>query len=132
VDITPLTGLPNVEITGLRPYHEMPAALSSLDVCLNLFRAGDLSRDVSPLKFYEYLAVGKPIVSTPQPAQVHNYADVIEIADGPESFVAACERALRDIDLNRRAARKACAQACSWEARVAEMEERLREWKIVM
>jgi len=132
VDITPLVGLPNVEITGLRPYHEMPAALSGLDVCLNLFSSGDLARDVSPLKFYEYLAVGKPIVSTPQPVQVQQYADVIEIADGPEAFVAACERALADQDPARRDKRRAYAEACSWEARVAEMEEKLKEWKVMM
>lgn len=70
-----------------------PQYLAHFDVCLNLFAPSDLSKDVSPLKFYEYLATGKPIVSTPQPEQVLQYAPLIHIAGDCDAFLAACQAA---------------------------------------
>ncbi|MFQ7688566.1 MAG: glycosyltransferase [Butyricicoccus sp.] len=67
VDLTTLKQYPNIVFHGLVPQPELPAYLAQMDVCLNVFRAGALSKDVSPLKFYEYLATGKPIVSTREP-----------------------------------------------------------------
>ena len=57
--------------------------MKDFDLCLNLFAPGRLSKDVSPLKFYEYLATGKPIVSTTEPLQVQDYRDLVYIADSP-------------------------------------------------
>ena len=62
------------------PQPKLPAYLAQMDVCLNVFRAGALSKDVSPLKFYEYLATGKPIVSTREPLQVEDFKDKERIA----------------------------------------------------
>jgi hypothetical protein len=83
----------------------------------------DLSKDVSPLKFYEYLATGKPIVSTPQPDQVLDFRDLIHLGGTAEEFLAACEAALADTDPARQAARMAAGKDCSWDARVAQMGE---------
>jgi glycosyltransferase involved in cell wall biosynthesis len=134
VDTSALANLPNVKVDGFyRPYEQMPAELAKLDVCLNLYRRDNaLAWDVSPLKLPEYLASGNPVVSTAFNQAALQYADVIEIADGPESFVAACERALDDKCPERRAKRRAYAKACSWEARVAEMERRLKEWNVMV
>ena len=79
VDLTHLRKYPNIVFHGLVPQPELPAYLAQMDVCLNVFRAGALSRDVSPLKFYEYLATGKPVVSTREPLQVEDFADVVYI-----------------------------------------------------
>lgn len=51
---------------------------------------------MSPLKFYEYLATGRPIVSTKQPDQILQYAPLIEIADSQEEFISACEKSCSD------------------------------------
>ena len=75
-----LRALPNVRLCGLKPQQELPRYLSCFDVCINPFRAGALAKDVSPLKFYEYLATGKPIGTPPQPEQVLAFADAVEIA----------------------------------------------------
>ena len=126
-DLSPLAGLPNVYLTGLVPHEELPGCIARFDVCLNLFKSGDLSRDVSPLKFYEYLATGKPIVSTPHPLQALDYADVIHIAaDGPE-LVSCCARALDEAAGGGAGARRRVeyGRAASWDARVAEMERLL-------
>ncbi len=77
------------------PQPELPAYLAQMDVCLNVFRAGALSKDVSPLKFYEYLATGKPIVSTREPLQVEDFKDVVYIAQHPEMFLPLCDAAAK-------------------------------------
>lgn len=66
--------MPNVHFLGLKPNEQLPQYLAHFDACLNLFAKSDLSKDVSPLKFYEYLATGRPIVSTKQPDQILQYA----------------------------------------------------------
>ncbi|MEG2857810.1 MAG: glycosyltransferase, partial [Clostridia bacterium] len=88
----------NIHFLGLKKYDEMPAYLGAFDVCLNAFRSGNLAKDVSPLKFFEYLAVGKPVVSTPQPEQVLGYSDAVYISYGLSDFVAKCEIALSEPD----------------------------------
>ena len=96
-------------------------------MCLNLFDAGPLSKDVSPLKFYEYLATGKPIVSTRQPDQVLQFADIIHIADDAKSFEAACEAALEDTQPERTQLRIEAGRNSSWDARVGEICAVLRK-----
>ena len=108
---------------GLVPQPELPAYLAQMDVCLNVFRAGALSKDVSPLKFYEYLATGKPIVSTREPLQVEDFKDVVYIARNPEMFLPLCDAAAKE---NRPAwteKRLAYGAQCSWTERVHQMEE---------
>ncbi len=126
VDLSELEALPNCHFLGLRPNEQLPAYLAQCDACLNLFDSSDLSRDVSPLKFFEYLATGKPIVSTPQPDQILQYADDIHIAATPEEFLQACEQALKDTSSERTERRIGLGRACSWDSRVAQMEQELR------
>jgi glycosyltransferase involved in cell wall biosynthesis len=123
VDLSPLKALDNIHFLGLKKNEDLPAYLHQFDVCLNLFVKNDLSKDVSPLKFYEYLATGKPIVSTPQPDQVLDFRDLIHLGGTAEEFLAACEAALADTDPARQAARMAAGKDCSWDARVAQMGE---------
>lgn len=127
VDLTALRTMPNVHFLGVKPNAELPKYLAHFDVCLNLFDAGPLSKDVSPLKFYEYLATGKPIVSTRQPDQVLQFAGIIHIADDAESFRTACEEALRDTSPERTNARIEAGRNSSWDARVGEICAVLRE-----
>ena len=123
VDLTNLKQYPNIVFHGLVPQPELPAYLAQMDVCLNVFRAGALSKDVSPLKFYEYLATGKPIVSTREPLQVEDFKDVVYIARNPEMFLPLCDAAAKE---NRPAwteKRLAYGAQCSWTERVHQMEE---------
>lgn len=122
-----LRGLPNVRMLGLLPQGELPMYLARFDVCLNPFRASSLSRDVSPLKFYEYLATGKPIVSTPEPVQVRDFADAVCIAKDADEFIRLVDEALNHDTAERREKRIAYALACSWDARAKLFEEHLKE-----
>ena len=127
VDLTALHGMKNVHFLGLKPNEQLPQYLAHFDACLNLFAKSDLSKDVSPLKFYEYLATGRPIVSTKQPDQILQYAPLIEIADSPEEFIAACEKSLTDAQPEKNSARMEAGRSCSWDSRVAQMCELLEK-----
>ncbi|MEW6770607.1 MAG: glycosyltransferase [Bacillota bacterium] len=119
-----LDRLGNVFFAGRKPKEELPNYLKGCDVCLNVFRASDLTANVSPLKFYEYLASGRPVVSTDMPA-VREFADVVAVAADAPGFVAAVERTLAGENPARQEERLARAREHSWEARVAFMEEKI-------
>jgi len=127
VDISALEAQPNIELLGLLPQTELPSRMKDFDLCLNLFAPGRLSKDVSPLKFYEYLATGKPIVSTTEPLQVQDYKDLIYIAESPAHFVELCRQALAEKDPELRRRRMEAGKAASWDNRVRQMEECLSE-----
>ncbi len=122
-----LKDLKNVHFLGLKPYKELPSYLARFDVCLNLFRSGGLAKDVSPLKFYEYLATGKPIISTPQPDQVLDYKDVILLAHNEREFEAQCIQAISGEDASVSEKRVEYGRSCSWDARAEVMERLLIE-----
>src|SRR5262245_60717868 len=62
-----LKGVPNVHFIGQKPRGEIPAYMKAMDCCLNPYIPGELAEHVSPLKLYEYLAAGKPVVSSEMP-----------------------------------------------------------------
>lgn len=121
----------NVVFNGLVPQPELPKYIAQFDVCLNVFREGALSKDVSPLKFYEYLATGKPIVSTREPLQVMDFADVVYVCPKREDFVALCRQAAEDKDEAKQNRRLDYGKACSWTERVHQMEAELYKRKIL-
>ena len=122
-NLAALKAMKNCFFLGLRKNELLPQYLAQFDACLNVFAAGDLSRDVSPLKFYEYLSTGKPIVSTPQPEQVLQFASLIHIAPDGEAFSRCCEAAIAEHDTDLREGRIEAGRASSWDARVAQMRE---------
>jgi glycosyltransferase involved in cell wall biosynthesis len=116
---------PNIHVLGRRPYAELPRYLAGFDCCLIPFRASPLTAAVSPIKLYEYLAAGKPVVSTPLPS-VMPFAGDILIAAGPR-FVEAVEEALAGTrDAGAAEARCRRARAHTWDHRVARVLEALR------
>ena len=86
----------NIHYLGPKTYAQLPSYLSGWDVALMPFAMNESTRFISPTKTPEYLAGGKPVVSTPVKDVVRHYGHLqgVEIAADAESFVAACERAL--------------------------------------
>ncbi len=119
LDIGPLSGIANVHFLGGRTVSELPACVKGFDVCLIPYVIDDFTRSIYPLKLHEYLAGGKPVVSTPIPA-VRAHGDVAIIADGAEGFVRAIEHALKDTAPERNEARIACARQNAWDIRIAQ------------
>ena len=129
-DLSALRQLANVYFLGVKPNEKLPEYLAQFDACLNLFAESELSKDVSPLKFYEYLATGKPIISTLQPDQVLQYTPIIHIAATAQDFISCCEQALRDTQPERVSARIEEGRKSSWDARVREICAVLEEKNI--
>jgi len=87
---------PNICYLGSKTYEQLPAYLSGWDVALMPFAMNESTQFISPTKTPEYLAGGKPVVSTPIKDVVRHYGQLegVKIASTPEEFVAACEQAL--------------------------------------
>ncbi len=90
----------NIHYLGARTYDELPSYLAGWDVAIMPFALNESTRFISPTKTPEYLAGGRPVVSTPITDVVRTYGDtgIVRIADSPEAFVAATEAALADAE----------------------------------
>jgi glycosyltransferase involved in cell wall biosynthesis len=82
--------LGNVFFTGRVPYGELPSVVKGFDVLCIPYKMNDLTEAISPLKLKEYLATGRPVVSTPIP-EVKNWAEYVITASSAEEW----EKALR-------------------------------------
>ena len=86
----------NIHYLGPKNYEELPAYLSNWDIALLLFARNESTRFISPTKTPEYLAAGKPVISTSIQDVVRPYGELnlVSIADGPDDFVRAAEKFL--------------------------------------
>jgi glycosyltransferase involved in cell wall biosynthesis len=119
-----LEGEKNVLLLGEKDYTELPGYLNAFDVCLIPFRRNPLTLATSPVKLFEYLSAGKPVVSVRLP-EVAAFAEHVHFGDEPAEFVRALDAALAD----RRPedARRRVARENGWDARVAVLAGALRE-----
>jgi len=87
----------NIHYVGGKTYEQLPHYLSGWDVALMPFAMNESTQFISPTKTPEYLAGGKPVVSTPIRDVVRHYGHLegVQIAYDADSFVAACEKALK-------------------------------------
>ena len=92
----------NVHFLGRKEHEDIPHYIKMFDVCLIPFVENDLVESVNPLKMYEYLALGKPVVSTPM-AELRAHSDVVAIAEGKDFATAIQQAYLSDTDMARRA-----------------------------
>lgn len=115
-----LLGLPNVQWIGQVPYAELPQLLASFDVCLIPHKDTPYSRSMSPLKLFQYLGSGRPIVST-EVAGVDRWRHLIAVADTYEAFVSSVDDVLHNDTLREATARIDAAKRETWDVRVGAM-----------
>ena len=86
----------NIHYLGSKNYQELPKYIAGWDVALLPFAMNESTRFISPTKTPEYLAAGKPVVSTPIQDVVRPYGEMelVQIAGNKDEFIAAVERAL--------------------------------------
>ncbi len=118
-DVSALAAEPNVHLLGLRAYEQLPAVLRAADVGLIPYARNELTESIFPMKVYEYLAAGLPVVATPLPA-LEGLEEVLTAPDAG-SMLEQLERALAQDDPERRAARARAAAAHSWDERLREI-----------
>ncbi|HEV7242707.1 MAG TPA: glycosyltransferase [Thermoanaerobaculia bacterium] len=117
-DILPFGELPNVTLPGEKPYAELPEWLGVMDVCIIPFKRIPLTEATNPVKVYEMLAAGKPVVSVPIP-EVAALAPLVRLASDAAEFEREIEEALRADDDAE--ARRAFAREQTWEKRFEEL-----------
>jgi len=124
IDPASLPQRPNIHYFGQRPYEHLPGALAAWDVALLPFARNESTRFISPTKTLEYLAAGKPVVTTPIADVVELYGSVVRVAEDAAAFVRECAAALaedEDARAQRAAAGHALVAQTSWDSVVAHM-----------
>ena len=95
IDPASLPKNPNIQWLGQQGYNDLPAFINGWDVCLLPFALNEATRFISPTKTLEYMACGRPSVSTAIRDVVEPYGHVVPIEADAAGFVAACERILQ-------------------------------------
>ena len=116
-----LPNYPNIHWLGQRAYTDLPALVKSFDVCLMPFALNDATQYINPTKTLEYMAAGKPVVSTAVPDVLHHFTPIVDVALTAEEFSAAIQRAARSprAELIEQGIDR--AKRASWESIVSAM-----------
>lgn len=124
-DVSALAAEPNIHLLGRRAYTELPDVLRGADAGLIPYARNELTDSIFPMKVYEYLAGGLPVVATELPS----IAGVEAVATAPDAagIAALLDEALAHDDPARRAERSRAAAANSWDARLAQIAEAIRD-----
>lgn len=93
IDPATLPNVKNIHYLGMKQYKELPVYLSGWDIAMMPFALNEATRFISPTKTPEYLAGGKPVISTSIKDVIHTYGDknMVRIADTSEDFISAAE-----------------------------------------
>ncbi|MFL6677221.1 MAG: glycosyltransferase [Burkholderiaceae bacterium] len=122
IDPAALPQRPNIRWLGMQRYAALPHLMACWDVCLLPFALNEATRFISPTKTLEYLAGGKPVVSTPIHDVASLYGAAVQIASTADEFVAAVDAALARSDGEHRdwAVRaQALVDGCTWDGTAA-------------
>lgn len=126
-EIKKIKGIPNVHLLGRRDYTRLPSYIKTWDVCINPYIVDEVAMNCSPLKLYEYLATGKPIVSVDMP-EARKFDGLVEIADNYEDFLKKIQGILDGLpeEEAKKEARIKAVENHSWENRFLELERVLK------
>jgi UDP-galactopyranose mutase len=130
IDPAALPSRPNVHLLGPKHYAELPAYLAGWDVALMPFARNEATRFISPTKTPEYLAGGRPVVSTPIPDVVVPYGEqgLVAVAEDVDGFVAAAAEAIASgLAGERLAAVDRFLAGMSWDCTFEDMDALVRE-----
>jgi hypothetical protein len=120
-DISAAAHLPNVEFLGERPYAELTHYLCAFDVCIIPFKLVDLTRATNPVKVYEYLCAGKPVVATDLPELRRLPQNLVEVTRTPSEFCKAIGACLRQKDAAAVRRRQIWSARHTWDARARKL-----------
>jgi UDP-galactopyranose mutase len=121
---------PNIHYLGAKKYDQLPDYLAGWDIALLLFARNESTRFISPTKTPEYLAAGKPVISTSIRDVVRPYGELklVDIADTPDEFIKAAEKILsRPASSDWMARVDAFLENISWDKTWAQMSGLIEE-----
>jgi glycosyltransferase involved in cell wall biosynthesis len=123
VDPASLPQAPNIHWLGARDYEALPSYVRAFDVCLMPFALNEATEYINPTKTLEYMAAGRPIVSTAVADVVRNYTPVVRVARDARDFLDGVRADVRRPDPVHIAEGIEMARRASWESIVAAMNE---------
>lgn len=127
VDPATFPQVANLHWMGGRDYALLPAYAKAFDVCMMPFAKNEATEYINPTKALEYMATGKPIVSTDIEDVVLQFSDVVAIATSHEEFIAACHNAAAKPNKKQIALGQRMARNNSWESIVAQLEKHVED-----
>lgn len=116
--------LPNVKYFGLVEYNKLAKYYHESGVCIIPFKVDNLIESTNPIKLYEYLSAGKPVVTT-KFREAEKYRSVVYIADDRKTFSSLIVKAFEENDISQIIQRQNIGQANSWQNRVDEIKDAL-------
>jgi glycosyltransferase involved in cell wall biosynthesis len=117
-----LVSVQNVHWLGAKSYEDIPRYVAAFDVAMIPYLRNAYTQSCFPLKTFEYLAAGKPVVASGLPELAGMEPHVV-LVDGADEFIAAVERALTHASEPEVAARQELASANTWETRTQHLLE---------
>lgn len=121
-----LLGISNVHWLGSQPFLSLVNWMNGMDVLLIPYIVNQLTQYINPLKVYEYLAVGKPIVSTDLP-EIRSLAHLVDITQSNNMFIEAINKALIEDSTSKVNERRRVAFKHDWDDRVNTMWELIQD-----
>lgn len=126
-DLNPLRNLKNVHLLGEKPYSQIPSYLSHFDVCIIPFKDIPLTHATNPLKLFEYLSAGKPVVAT-RLNEISKYQDYVRLAETKQEWIEAIHESLaEERDKALLSLRYEFAQSNTWETRRDHLSAEIRK-----
>lgn len=122
VDPDSLPQRPNLHWLGQRAYADLPAFCKGFKVCLMPFALNESTEYINPTKALEYMASGRPIVSTAVPDVVSNFSSVVKVARNQDEFIQFCRDAVERPDGAAVERGLQMAAENTWESIVAKLE----------
>jgi len=110
----------NIVLLPAVPHHELMDYLQMFDVCILPHTVNAHTNGNDPIKLYDYLMAGKPVVSTPV-AGVERFKGLVEVADSSDEFVRGIEKCLAPSQAALREMRIAAARENSWPERISHL-----------
>lgn len=129
-EVSGLRGKKNVWLLGQKPYEQIPHYGKYFDVAIMPWKQNRWIRACNPIKLKEYLALGKPIVSTPF-AELAKYHDVVYEAKTSEEFAESIKRAIEEDNEDQIAIRKQKVEKASWDSKAAILVQELMGVKTI-
>jgi glycosyltransferase involved in cell wall biosynthesis len=124
IDQLPILQYPNIHFLGKRPYNDLPTYLARFSVCLIPKVRTEMTAASMPLKLREYLAAGKPVVSTLEHGDY--FRPYVTLAETPDSFIQALDQALHEDDpVARSRERQAAVAEDTWDKVVEQLSARI-------
>jgi glycosyltransferase involved in cell wall biosynthesis len=111
----------NIFYLSGKKYEELPAYMKYFNVCIMPFKKNPLTKKINPTKALEYMAAGKPIVSTPIPDMIEFYNHIIKIGHSADTFIRLVEREINAPDLKGISEGVKLAKERTWERLVESM-----------